>query len=191
MVVCRLLGERLPPTPTSPHFRGRHRHAAGRSTVHVGLLGALVALVELQFDGDDVKNSLCTVVPLPQVPSDCARMQITTLANALAWSREPVTRSWLAESRLSQFPTRESPDRCRAAGIATGTLPRRGRAKHREPDPSTRERLSYAPILDQSAWRILNTVMTAWWYVSSLLELPRHRTLEARLTQRAGEDPRQ
>jgi NAD(P)-binding Rossmann-like domain len=67
---------------------------------------ALIAFVETLDLGDDEKNRLCQVVPLPEKPIDWLRMQAVVMMNQYQWSRVEAIRQWLDSARLDGFAGR-------------------------------------------------------------------------------------
>ena len=75
-------------------------------TVQPTFSAALIAHVEAHYadDSDDAeKNSLCTVVPLPDEPIDWLRMLAVNMANQQRWSKDKVLMGWIMQSRLDGF----------------------------------------------------------------------------------------
>lgn len=64
---------------------------------------ALVAYVEARYDGDEIKNKLCTTVPFPDRPEDYPRSVLANMRNEAAWSRDQALRGWIRSSRLDGF----------------------------------------------------------------------------------------
>ncbi len=64
---------------------------------------ALVAYVEARYDGDEIKNKLCTTVPFPDRPEDYPRSVLANMRNEVAWGRDPALRGWIRSSRLDGF----------------------------------------------------------------------------------------
>ncbi|MET0506794.1 MAG: hypothetical protein ABWZ78_01260 [Burkholderiaceae bacterium] len=62
---------------------------------------ALIAHLEATIDDDAAKNTLCGVVPVPQVPTDWLRMLMQDAQNAARWNRLPPLRDWLVGARLN------------------------------------------------------------------------------------------
>jgi NAD(P)-binding Rossmann-like domain len=72
---------------------------------------ALIGFVETLDLGDDEKNRLCQVVPLPEKPIDWLHMQAVMMMNQYQWSRLDALKQWLEAARLDG-----SAGRLRAAG---------------------------------------------------------------------------
>lgn len=64
---------------------------------------ALIAHLELNFADDAKKNSLATVVPPPEGPSNFAYFTAVSMTNQFLWSQEPELRSWIGKNRLDGF----------------------------------------------------------------------------------------
>ncbi len=63
---------------------------------------AFIAHIEAEskYVGDEVKNKICTVVPLPNLDTDWLRMMAALMINQFTWSQDPSIGKWLMESRL-------------------------------------------------------------------------------------------
>ncbi|EAT90163.2 hypothetical protein SNOG_01951 [Parastagonospora nodorum SN15] len=61
---------------------------------------AFIGHVEATYDNDEVKDSLCTVVPHPDETQDFLGMALETYTNAAKWYAEPKTGAWLSHARL-------------------------------------------------------------------------------------------
>jgi NAD(P)-binding Rossmann-like domain len=72
-------------------------------TVQPVFSAAFIAHIELTRDGEDEKNRLCTVVPLPNHDTDWIRMQAAFMMNQYNWSQEKDLRHWLRENRLDGY----------------------------------------------------------------------------------------
>jgi hypothetical protein len=62
---------------------------------------ALIAFVESHVEDDAARNTLCAVVPSPEVPRDWMRMWAVSLANAARWRQHPTLNAWLMKCRLN------------------------------------------------------------------------------------------
>ena len=93
--------------PIIPVFDGARITPQFVRTVQPTFSAALTAYVEVHYGdgaGDDaVKNKICTVVPLPDEPSDWLRMQGVNMGNQYRWSRDKKLRAWIEASRLDGF----------------------------------------------------------------------------------------
>ena len=72
-------------------------------TVQPVFSAAFIAHIELTRDGDEEKNRLCQVVPLPNHATDWVRMQNAFMMNQYTWSQEKDLRQWLVENRLDGY----------------------------------------------------------------------------------------
>lgn len=64
---------------------------------------ALAAHVEAAYDGDDEKNRICTVIPLPDSDLDWMAATIANMTNQYKWSRDKDLRAWITGCRLDGF----------------------------------------------------------------------------------------
>ena len=64
---------------------------------------AFIAHVELAYDGDEKKNEICQVVPLPNHDTDWIRMLSVLMQNQFNWSQDKELRKWLYSNRLEGF----------------------------------------------------------------------------------------
>ncbi len=70
---------------------------------------AFVAHVEVAYDGDDHKNTLCGVVPHPDSVGDWLRNSLDSSMNSANWNADPELVAWLANARLDGFSSPEPP----------------------------------------------------------------------------------
>lgn len=92
--------------PIAPVFNGKLITPQFVRTVQPTFSAALIAHVEAHYadDADDTeKNSLCTVVPLPDEPTDWLRMMAVNMSNQQRWSRDKTLMGWIMQSRLDGF----------------------------------------------------------------------------------------
>jgi hypothetical protein len=61
---------------------------------------AFIAHIEANYEGDEKKNELCTVVPLPNRDTDWIRMMAALMTNQYTWSQDPKIGEWLVNNRL-------------------------------------------------------------------------------------------
>jgi hypothetical protein len=61
---------------------------------------AFIAHIEANYEGEAVKNKICTVVPLPNHDTDWIRMMAALMMNQYIWSQDPNIGKWLVENRL-------------------------------------------------------------------------------------------
>jgi len=64
---------------------------------------AFIAHVELAYEGDEQKNQLCQVVPLPNHDTDWIKMLVVFMQNQFNWSQDKELRKWLYNNRLDGF----------------------------------------------------------------------------------------
>jgi hypothetical protein len=64
---------------------------------------AFVAHVEASYPNDEVKNKICSVVPLPNTDLDWLRLTAAFLMNQHIWSQDPELKKWLLNNRLDGF----------------------------------------------------------------------------------------
>ncbi len=64
---------------------------------------AAIAHIEATRDGDDEKNRLCGVVPLPNHDTDYIRFTAAFMMNQYNWSQDSEMREWLLGNRLDAF----------------------------------------------------------------------------------------
>jgi len=64
---------------------------------------AFIAHVEVAYEGDDKKNELCQVVPLPNHDTDWIKMLSVFMQNQFNWSQDKELRKWLYGNRLEGF----------------------------------------------------------------------------------------
>jgi hypothetical protein len=62
---------------------------------------ALIAFVESHVTDEAECNTLCTVVPSPEVPRDWMRMWAVSLANGARWRAHPALNAWMMKCRLN------------------------------------------------------------------------------------------
>jgi hypothetical protein len=61
---------------------------------------AFIAHIEAKYEGDETKNKICSVVPLPNHDTDWIRMMAAMMMNQHTWSQDPSIGKWLVEHRL-------------------------------------------------------------------------------------------
>ena len=86
-----------------PVFNGNTITPQFVRTVQPTFSAALIAHVEAHYADDAEKNSLCTVVPLPDEPTDWLRMLAVNMANQQRWSKDKALMGWIMQSRLDGF----------------------------------------------------------------------------------------
>ena len=56
---------------------------------------AFIAHIEAAYEGEELKNELCTVVPLPNHDTDWIRMMSVFMMNQFRWSQDKELKLWL------------------------------------------------------------------------------------------------
>lgn len=64
---------------------------------------AFIAHVEASYEGEERKNELCKVVPLPNHDTDWLKMMGAQMMNQFTWSQDKELRKWLYNNRLDGF----------------------------------------------------------------------------------------
>jgi hypothetical protein len=64
---------------------------------------AFIAHIEASYPNDEIKNKICTVVPLPNTLRDWLRLTAAFMMNQYIWSKDENIRAWLLENRLDGF----------------------------------------------------------------------------------------
>jgi len=64
---------------------------------------AFIAHIEANYEDQNIKNDLCTVVPLPNHDTDWLLGTAAQMRNQMRWSKEPGLRDWLISNRLDGF----------------------------------------------------------------------------------------
>lgn len=64
---------------------------------------AFIAHVELAYEGEDIKNEICGVVPLPNHDTDYIKFTAAFMKNQYIWSKDTDLRQWLFHNRLDGF----------------------------------------------------------------------------------------
>jgi hypothetical protein len=88
---------------TTPVFAGNKITPQFVRTFQPTFSAAFIAHIESNFDGNDEKNQLCGVIPMPDKPIDWLRMHAANLRNQYRWSKNKELRKWAAASRLDGF----------------------------------------------------------------------------------------
>ncbi|MBJ82650.1 MAG: hypothetical protein CL462_07090 [Acidimicrobiaceae bacterium] len=70
---------------------------------------AFIAHVEATYDGETIKNELCTVVPHPDDTLDWVRTTLENALNSIKWNADPGLKTWLSNARLDGFSGRGAP----------------------------------------------------------------------------------
>src|SRR5690606_12357082 len=93
----------LPRGPAEPMFQGSRLVPQYVRRCSPPFSAAFVAHLEATIDGEDEKNALCALVPVPQVPLDWLRMHLQTARNQAQWSRYPELQESLRRSLLEAY----------------------------------------------------------------------------------------
>ena len=64
---------------------------------------AFIAHVEVAYEGEEKKNELCKIVPLPNHDTDWLKMMAAQMMNQFTWSQDKELRKWLYDNRLDGF----------------------------------------------------------------------------------------
>ena len=65
--------------------------------------GSLIAYVEANYQTEEEKNRLCSVVPLPNNAEDFVPMTLAAMMNQFNWSQDKPLRQWVRANRLDGF----------------------------------------------------------------------------------------
>lgn len=96
----------IAPKPLRPIWdNGRITVQYVRSCGQPPFSAALIALVEANFDRDEIKNDLCRPVPGADRDCDWVGMNLANALNSIRWARDPILRKWLSTARLNIFRT--------------------------------------------------------------------------------------
>jgi hypothetical protein len=91
------------PRPSEPMFQpGKIVPQLLRAPL-VTFSAAVCAYVELKYDDDNTKNSICNVVPFPRSIAGYVTSSITNMTNQVRWSQDKKLRNWMTNSRLDGF----------------------------------------------------------------------------------------
>lgn len=88
---------------TKPIFQGRLITPQTVRSYQPVFSAAFIAHVEASYEGDDKKNEICGVVPLPNKDTDYIVFTAAFMKNQYVWSQDPGLQKWLFESRLDGF----------------------------------------------------------------------------------------
>jgi NAD(P)-binding Rossmann-like domain len=89
--------------PIVPVFAGNKITPQFVRTVQPTFSAAFIAHVEANFEDEAEKNTLCTVVPLPDQPMHWLQMLAVNMGNQYRWSKYKDLQAWIAQSRLDGF----------------------------------------------------------------------------------------
>ncbi len=113
--------------PVKPVFAGNRITLQTVRACQQVFSAAFIGHVEAAYDGEALKNELCTPVPHPDTDLDYLRATRGDLLNAARWARDEKLRTWLANSRLDGYSqpgiagTPSAEDAERAAALATAS----------------------------------------------------------------------
>ena len=96
--------------PVMPVFEGSNLRLQTVRTCQQVFSAAFIAHVEAAYDGDEIKNELCGVVPHPNTDIDYMRTQRQASMNAVRWAQDPELTEWLQNARLDGFSRRRPAD---------------------------------------------------------------------------------
>ncbi|SDP83057.1 hypothetical protein SAMN04487914_1507 [Arthrobacter sp. ok909] len=86
-----------------PVFAGRRITPQMVRALQPTFSAALIAHVEVSFDGDAEKNEICTPIPMSDAPEDWLSMMLMNLVNQGRWRRDARLMDWIVHSRLDGF----------------------------------------------------------------------------------------
>ena len=89
--------------PAKPVFAGDHLTLQAVRICQQVFSAALIAHVELAYEGDEKKNEICSPVPHPNTHVDFLRTTIQNGTNQARWALDPELSAWLHASRLDGF----------------------------------------------------------------------------------------
>jgi hypothetical protein len=81
-------------------FAGNHITPQTVRTCQPAFSAAFIAHVEAAYDDENIKNEMCTVVPLPYRDVDWIRMMAVLMKNNYVWSQDSNLIQWLHSNRL-------------------------------------------------------------------------------------------
>lgn len=90
-----------PQRPAKPVFDGDHLTLQAVRGCQQVFSAAFTAHVELAYDGDEVKNELCTPIPHPDSDLDWMRLTHSDLRNFQRWLDDVELTDWLSSARLN------------------------------------------------------------------------------------------
>ncbi len=86
--------------PATPVFAGRDITLQSLRMCQQVFSAAFIGHIESAYDGEALKNELCTPVPHPDTPLDYLRTVLGNLLNAGRWAQDAELQAWLRHSRL-------------------------------------------------------------------------------------------
>ncbi|OBK27632.1 hypothetical protein A5634_22470 [Mycobacterium asiaticum] len=90
-----------PERPATPVFDGGQLTLQAVRGCQQVFSAAFIAHVECAYDGDAVKNELCTPIPHPDRDVDWLRLTHSDLRNFARWLDDPELTDWLSSARLN------------------------------------------------------------------------------------------
>ncbi|MDG1905869.1 MAG: hypothetical protein P8I38_09610 [Arenicella sp.] len=100
----------VPVQDIKPVFDGKLITVQTVRTIQPVFSASFIAHVEANYDDQDKKNDLCTVVPLPNDDVDWLLSNAGQMQNQFKWSQEAGLREWLISNRLDGFTGLTIPD---------------------------------------------------------------------------------
>lgn len=88
---------------TRPVFENKHIYIQTVRSYQPTFSASFIAHIENNYDDEEKKNKLCSVVPLPNHLEDFVDMTYRNLMNQYFWSKEPGIKAWLKANRLDGF----------------------------------------------------------------------------------------
>lgn len=90
-------------TETRPIFEGNVITPQMIRSYQPVFSAAMIAHVEATYEGEDQKNAICGVVPVPNTDEDFFRFTAASMMNQFNWGRDKELRAWLKGNRLDGF----------------------------------------------------------------------------------------
>lgn len=94
--------------PIEPIFTDQKITLQSVRTCQQVFSAAFIGHVEASYDGDAIKNELCTPVPHPDTDIDFLRTSLANFLNGARWAQDEALQSWLQEARLDGFTAPDS-----------------------------------------------------------------------------------
>ena len=95
--------------PEVPIFNGSEMTLQTVRTCQQVFSAAFIAHIEAAYQGDEVKNELCTPVPHPDSDVDFLHTTLANTLNGLKWRTDPELQNWLLHARLDGFTNGDAP----------------------------------------------------------------------------------
>lgn len=93
----------VPVTEMFPVFDGNLITVQTVRTIQPVFSSAFIAHIEATYNDEKHKQSLCSVVPLPNTANDWIIVTMGLMMNQFAWSQDKELREWIANNRLDGF----------------------------------------------------------------------------------------